>query len=76
MLFCSSKTKKHNRAYDGDMGKVTVTLYMEEEDKEALQLLADAEERSLSQMAVLIVKRAIKKAQDEGTIPPTQGKGK
>ncbi|MGI2908244.1 ribbon-helix-helix domain-containing protein [Tolypothrix sp. VBCCA 56010] len=58
------------------MGKVTVTLYMEQEDKEALQLLADAEERSLSQMAVLIVKRAIKKAQDEGTILPTQEKGK
>ena len=70
MLFCSSKTKKHNRAYDGDMGKVTVTLYMEEEDKEALQFLADVEERSLSQMAVLIVKRAIKQAQNDGKIPP------
>ncbi len=57
-------------AYDGDMGKVTVTIYMEEEDKEALQQLADAEERSLSQMAVLIVKRAIKQAQNDGKIPP------
>lgn len=56
------------------MGKVTVTLYMEEEDKEALQFLADAEERSLSQMAVLIVKRAIKQAQNEGKISPSQGK--
>ncbi|MDZ8051485.1 MAG: ribbon-helix-helix domain-containing protein [Aulosira sp. ZfuVER01] len=55
------------------MGKVTVTIYMEEQDKEALQQLADAEERSLSQMAVLILKRAIKKAREEGTIPPTQG---
>jgi hypothetical protein len=61
-------------AYDNDMAKVTVTIYMEEEDKEALQLLADAEERSLSQMAVLIVKRAIKQAQNEGKIPPSQGK--
>jgi hypothetical protein len=61
-------------AYDDDMAKVTVTIYMEEEDKEALQLLADAEERSLSQMAVLIVKRAIKQAQNEGKIPPSQGK--
>jgi predicted transcriptional regulator len=52
------------------MGKVTVTIYMEEEDKEALQQLADAEERSLSQMAVLIVKRAIKQAQNDGKIPP------
>lgn len=40
------------------------------EDKEALQQLADAEERSLSQMAVLIVKQA----QNEGKIPPSQGK--
>ncbi|MEH2445870.1 MAG: hypothetical protein V7K18_08805 [Nostoc sp.] len=49
---------------------------MEEEDKEALQQLADAEERSLSQMAVLILKRAVKQAQAEGTIPLTQEKGK
>ncbi|QIR38503.1 ribbon-helix-helix protein, CopG family [Tolypothrix sp. PCC 7910] len=48
------------------MGKVTVTIYMEEKDKEALQKLADAEERSLSQMAVLILKRAIKQAQNDG----------
>ena len=57
------------------MGKVTLSIYMEEEDKEALQQLADAEERSLSQMAVLILKRAIKQAQAEGTISPP-GKGK
>ncbi|MBW4563977.1 MAG: ribbon-helix-helix protein, CopG family [Mojavia pulchra JT2-VF2] len=57
------------------MGKVTLSIYMEEEDKEALQQLADAEERSLSQMAVLILKRAIKQAQAEGTIsPPNKGK--
>ncbi|MDZ7959435.1 MAG: hypothetical protein RMY34_16380 [Aulosira sp. DedQUE10] len=48
---------------------------MEEEDKDALQQLADAEERSLSQMAVLILKRAIKKAQEDGTIS-SPGKGK
>ncbi|MEH2170284.1 MAG: ribbon-helix-helix protein, CopG family [Nostoc sp.] len=64
------KLEKNKIAYDGDMGKVTVTIYMEEEDKEALQQLADAEERSLSQMAVLIVKRAIKQAQNDGKIPP------
>lgn len=58
--------KRHKIAYDVDMGKVTVTIYMEEKDKEALQQLADAEERSLSQMAVLILKRAIKQAQNEG----------
>ncbi|WP_375512208.1 ribbon-helix-helix protein, CopG family [uncultured Nostoc sp.] len=58
------------------MGKVVVSIYMEEEDKEALQQLADAEERSLSQMAVLILKRAVKQAQAEGIIPPNQEKGK
>ncbi|MEH2450491.1 ribbon-helix-helix domain-containing protein [Nostoc sp.] len=58
------------------MGKVVVSIYMEEEDKEALQQLADAEERSLSQMAVLILKRAVKQAQAEGTISQNQGKGK
>jgi predicted transcriptional regulator len=57
------------------MGKVTLSIYMEEEDKEALQQLADAEERSLSQMAVLILKRAIKQAQADGRISPS-GKGK
>ncbi|MEP0880970.1 ribbon-helix-helix protein, CopG family [Trichocoleus sp. ST-U3] len=56
------------------MAKVTVTLYMDEEDKEALQQLADAEERSLSQMAVLILKRAIKQAQEEEKILPNQSK--
>ncbi|MEH2259115.1 ribbon-helix-helix domain-containing protein [Nostoc sp.] len=58
------------------MGKVTLSIYMEEEDKEALQQLADAEERSLSQMAVLILKRAIRQAQADGTISPNQGKEK
>lgn len=60
-----------------DMAKVTVTLYMDEKDKEALQRLADAQERSLSQMAVLIIKRAIRQAQERGetpsnTEPPTR----
>lgn len=55
-----------------DMAKVTVTLYMDEEDKEALQKLADAQERSLSQMAVLILKRAIRQAQEAGEISPNK----
>lgn len=74
MCFNAFNIKTTKIAYDDDMAKVTVTIYMEEEDKEALQLLADAEERSLSQMAVLILKRAIKQAQNEGKIPPSQGK--
>lgn len=64
---------KHTEAHIiEDMAKVTVTLYMEEEDKEALQRLADAEERSLSQMAVIILKRAIRKAEEEGKISPNK----
>ena len=47
------------------MSKVTVTLYMDEKDKEALQRMADAEERSLSQMAVLILKQAIQRAETQ-----------
>ncbi|BAY37660.1 hypothetical protein NIES2111_19990 [Nostoc sp. NIES-2111] len=70
MRFSVFNIKRHKIAYDGDMGKVTVTIYMEEKDKEALQQLADAEERSLSQMAVLILKRAIRQAQNDGTITP------
>lgn len=50
--------------------KVTVTLYMNEADKDALQRYADAQERSLSQMAVLILRKAIKQAEDAGEIPP------
>ncbi len=54
---------------------------MDEEDKEALQRLADAHERSLSQMAVLILKRAIRQAEEAGEIshkkepPSAKGKG-
>lgn len=70
MCFNVFNIKTNKIIYDDDMAKVTVTIYMEEEDKEALQQLADAEERSLSQMAVLILKRAIKQAQNEGTITP------
>ncbi|GET41056.1 ribbon-helix-helix domain-containing protein [Microseira wollei] len=51
-----------------NMAKVTVTIYMDDKDKEALQRLADAEERSLSQMALLILKQAIRKAEQEGKI--------
>lgn len=70
MCFYVINIKTNKLAYDDDMGKVTVTIYMEESDKEALQQLADAEERSLSQMAVLILKRAIRQAQNDGTITP------
>lgn len=65
VFFALNLCNPHKSAYNKNMAKITVTLYMEEEDKEALQKLADAEERSLSQMAVLILKRAIKDAQEQ-----------
>ena len=37
------------------MTKVTVTLYMDEKDKAALQKLTETQERSLSQMALMIL---------------------
>jgi uncharacterized protein (DUF1778 family) len=58
------------------MAKVTITLYVDEEDKEALQRLADAEERSLSQMAVLILRRAIREAEQSGKLPPSNKQDK
>jgi len=51
-----------------NMAKVTVTIYVDEQDKEALQKLADAQERSLSKMALLIIRQAIRKAEQEGKI--------
>jgi hypothetical protein len=39
-----------------DMTKVTVTLYTNEENKKALQRLDNVKERSLSKVAVLILK--------------------
>ncbi|MEC4813065.1 MAG: hypothetical protein SAK29_07300 [Scytonema sp. PMC 1069.18] len=58
------------------MAKVTVTLYIEEDDKEALQELADAEDRSLSQMAVLILKKTLHKNQDEAKNRSTREHGR
>lgn len=69
LFFCLDLCYPHKSAYNETMAKVTVTLYIEEEDKAALQKLANAEERSLSQMAVLILKRAIKAAQEQGKLP-------
>jgi uncharacterized pyridoxal phosphate-containing UPF0001 family protein len=65
MWFYVNLIKTLNRAYDQDMAKVTVTLYIEEDDKDALQKLADAEDRSLSQMAVLILKKTLHHNHDD-----------
>ncbi|MEM1309820.1 MAG: hypothetical protein AAGF98_10100 [Cyanobacteria bacterium P01_H01_bin.153] len=51
-----------------EMAKVTVTAFIEEELKDDLKALADAERRSMSQMVALLIERAIQKARDDGTI--------
>ncbi|NER80588.1 MAG: ribbon-helix-helix protein, CopG family [Leptolyngbya sp. SIO1D8] len=50
------------------MAKVTVTAFIEEELKDGLKALADAERRSMSQMVALLIERAVEKAQKDGTI--------
>ncbi len=72
VFFYVNQIKTLNRAYDEDMAKVTVTLYIEENDKEALQQLAEAEDRSLSQMAVLILRKTLHKSQDAAKNHPTK----
>jgi hypothetical protein len=71
VFLCVFKGKTPGIFMMEDMAKVTITLYVDEEDKEALQRLADAEERSLSQMAVLILRRAIREAEQSGKLPPS-----
>lgn len=56
-----------NRVID-EMAKVTVTAFIEEELKDGLKALADAERRSMSQMVALLIERAVEKAQKDGTI--------
>lgn len=51
-----------------DMPKVTVTAFIEEDIKEGLKALADAERRSMSQMIAVLIERAIKAAIADGTI--------
>ena len=57
------------------MAKVTVTAFIEEEIKEGLKALADAERRSMSQMMAVLIERAVIDARQKGLIPETeQGK--
>lgn len=51
-----------------EMAKVTVTAFIEEDLKDGLKALADAERRSMSQMVALLIERAVEKAQKDGTI--------
>lgn len=51
-----------------EMPKVTVTAFIEEDIKEGLKALADAERRSMSQMIAVLIERAVKEAKANGTI--------
>jgi predicted transcriptional regulator len=50
------------------MGKITVTVFVSEEMKEGLKKLADVEQRSLSQMAAILLQQGLAKAKEEGKI--------
>ncbi|MBD2054584.1 hypothetical protein H6F88_00815 [Oculatella sp. FACHB-28] len=50
------------------MAKVTVTAFIEEEIKEGLKDLADAERRSMSQMMAVLIERAVLEAREQGKI--------
>lgn len=50
------------------MGKTTVTVFVSEEMKEGLKKLADVEQRSLSQMAAILLQQGLAKAKEEGKI--------
>lgn len=63
-------------AQSEEMGKVTVTTFIEEELKEGLKALADNERRSMSQMVAVLIERAVEAAIKEGAIPDTLSKGK
>lgn len=57
----------NNRAIEA-MGKVTLTTFVDEEVKEGLKALADAEKRSMSQMAAILIEEAVDKARKDGRI--------
>jgi len=54
---------------DDEMSKVTVTAFVEDDIKEGLKALADAERRSMSQMMALLIERAVIEARKQGLIP-------
>jgi len=51
-----------------EMPKVTVTAFIEEEIKEGLKALAEAERRSMSQMMAVLIENAVNEAIEKGTI--------
>jgi predicted transcriptional regulator len=60
----------------GDMAKVTVTAFIEDELKDGLKALADKERRSMSQMVALLIERAVESAIANGEIQSTTDQSK
>lgn len=48
---------------------VVVSVFMDEELRESLRVMAEADNRSLSQMAATILKDAVEKAKEIGKFP-------
>ncbi|WP_199333394.1 hypothetical protein [Oculatella sp. FACHB-28] len=57
-----------SEVHNDPMAKVTVTAFIEEEIKEGLKDLADAERRSMSQMMAVLIERAVLEAREQGKI--------
>jgi predicted transcriptional regulator len=49
--------------------KTSISVFMEKDLREELRQMAEADNRSLSQMAATILKEAVEKAKTEGTFP-------
>jgi predicted transcriptional regulator len=60
----------------GEMAKVTVTAFIEEDLKDDLKALADKERRSMSQMIAILIEQAINTARAAGEIPSAPNEGK
>ena len=58
----------NRRKQSTNNNKTTVTVFASEEMKEDLKKLADSEQRSLSQMAAILLQQGLAKAKDEGKI--------
>ncbi len=62
--------------HSDEMAKVTVTAFVEEDIKDGLKALANAERRSMSQMMSFLIEKAIIDARSKGVIPQAEQQGK
>jgi len=63
-------------SHNDEMAKVTVTAFVEEDIKDGLKALADAERRSMSQMMAFLIEKAVIDARTKGVIPQNDQQGK